>query len=136
MKNTHTPCHFNCDYGTAKASERPGAQAAGLVQDAKEGKAPSAATGCTTTETYRHGRHRLGTDHIYRPGICCIDITAILGIHQQMTKLKATGGQKFTGHPDQDDKGSIEASLQCLITFVLICTTFISTPIIIYCILT
>jgi hypothetical protein len=53
-----------------------------------------------------------------------------------MTKLKATGGQKFTGHPDQDDKGSLEASLQCLITLLLICTTIISTPIIIYLLLT
>lgn len=53
-----------------------------------------------------------------------------------MTKLKATGGQKFTGYPDQDDKGSLDASLQCLITLVLICTAFISTPIIIYHLLT
>lgn len=53
-----------------------------------------------------------------------------------MTKLKATGGQKFIGPPDQDDKGSLEASLQFLITFVLICTALISTPIIIYHILT
>ena len=51
-------------------------------------------------------------------------------------KLRATGGQKFQGHPDQDDKGSIEASLQCLITLILICTAFISTPIIIYFLLT
>lgn len=51
-------------------------------------------------------------------------------------KIRATGGQKFRGYPDQDDKGSIEASLQCLITFVLICTTLISTPIIIYYLLT
>jgi len=49
-----------------------------------------------------------------------------------MSKLKVIGGQKAVGSPDQDDRGSIEASLQCLITFVLIFTASISIPITIY----
>lgn len=53
-----------------------------------------------------------------------------------MSKLKVIGGQKAVGSPDQDDKGSLAASLRCLITFALICTTFVSVPITIYYLLT
>lgn len=49
-----------------------------------------------------------------------------------MSKLKVIGGQKAVGSPDQDDKGNIEASLQCLVIFVLIFTAFISIPFTIY----
>lgn len=53
-----------------------------------------------------------------------------------MSKLKVIGGQKAVGSPDQDDKGSLAASLRCLITFALICTALISITVTIYYLLT